>query len=93
VALEKSGLPTFKLLPTRCFCFFFFFFFFSFFFFTFAFQGKKELRQAVLAETRAILEAGKYTTETGTTVELDTAAGAGRTVFADDHKFANAPAP
>lgn len=56
-------------------------------------KGKKELRNAVLAETRAILAAGKYTTESGTVVELDTAANAGKTVFSDDHKFASPPSP
>ena len=57
-------------------------------------KKKKELRNGVLEETRAILNAGKYTTEAGATVELDTAgAAAGRTVFPDDHKFSNPPAP
>lgn len=56
-------------------------------------KGKKELRQEVLAQTRAILAAGKYTTDNGATVELDTAAAAGRTVFENDHKFGAPPAP
>ena len=57
-------------------------------------KKKKELRNGVLEETRSILNAGKYTTEAGATVELDTAgAAAGRTVFGDDHKFSNPPAP
>ena len=57
-------------------------------------KKKKELRSAVLDETRAYLKAGKYTTEAGASVELDTAGAAeGRTVFADDHKFSNPPAP
>lgn len=56
-------------------------------------KQKKELRNQILQETRQILKAGKYTTESGTVVELDTAAEAGRTVFTDDHKFASAPSP
>lgn len=51
-------------------------------------KGKKEMRGEVLAQTRAILAAGKYTSEAGVLVELDVVgASVGRTVFANDHKF------
>jgi hypothetical protein len=56
-------------------------------------KGKRELRQEILADTRTLLAAGKYTTDAGATVELDTNAGAGRVVFGDDHKFGTPPAP
>jgi len=57
-------------------------------------KGKKDLRQGILAQTREIIAASKYTNENEATVELDvSAAASSRVVFNEDHKFAKPPAP
>lgn len=55
---------------------------------------KKEMRNAVLEQTREILRQGKYVTEAGVTVELDTVGAAGgRHLFTGEEKHSSFPAP